>query len=341
MVSPLRSERPIGPAIDPFASADPVGAVVSAHDAGADLALRTSGSTSAARRVVRSTGSWWSSFRAYSQLTGVGPGGRLWLPGPLAGTMNLFAAVHARVSGAQLVDDPSRATHACLTPALLARRGDALRPGTHVVVAGDALSPALHADAAARGLRLTHYFGAAELSFVAAGPHAGELRPFPGVEVAVVDGEIRVRSPYLARAGSGALRFVDGWATVGDRGRFTGDRLVVLGRPDTVVTAGATVLLADVEAALAPAARAPYALVGVPDRDLGALLAAVVTHADDRETLQAHARAHLPSAQQSRLWQVDEHLPLTPTGKVDRAGLADLVRSAREARSGRSDRSDR
>lgn len=332
MVSPRRSDRPI----DPCASADPVAAVLSARDAGADLSLRTSGSTSGstsgARRVVRSTESWWSSFRAYSQLAGVGPGARLWLPGPLTATMNLFAAVHARVSGAQLVDEPSRATHACLTPAQLARRGEALRPGAHVVVAGDALSPALHDDAVDRGLRLAHYYGAAELSFVAGGPHAGALRPFPGVEVAVVDGEIKVRSPYVARPGSGTMRLEDGWATVGDRGRFDGDLLVVLGRPDTVVTAGATVLLADVEAGLAPAARAPYALVGVPDRDLGAVLAAVVTDADDRETLQAHARAHLPPAQQPRLWQLVDRLPLTPTGKVDRARLADLVLRARAGR---------
>lgn len=328
MVSPPRSEVPT----DPRAAADPVAAVVAAHEAGADLSLLTSGTSSTARSVVRSTGSWWSSFDAYAQLSGVGPGARLWLPGPLTATMNLFAAVHARVSGAQLVEDPAAATHACLTPALLARRWEVLRAGTHVVVAGDALSPALHDRATDRGLWVAHYYGAAELSFVAAGPHADELRPFPGVEVAVVEGEIRVRSPYLARAGSGAMRVESGWATVGDRGRLDGDRLVVLGRPDTVVTAGATVVLAEAEAGLASAARAPYALVGIPDPDLGAVLAAVVTDAGDRSRLQEHARAHLPPAHRPRLWQLVERLPLTPAGKVDRAGLADLVVRTRSTR---------
>lgn len=313
---------------DPFLADDPVAAVLEAHEAGDDLLLRTSGTTTAARDVVRGTASWWSSFDAYTTLSGVDGGARLWLPGPLAATMNLFAAVHARVVGAQLVDRGDRATHACLTPAVLARRGDELPRGTRVVVGGDALSPRLH-DRFSGRLGVGHYYGAAELSFVACGAHAGDLHAFPGVEVRVAGGEIRVRSDFVAGPDSGALRVVDGWATVGDRGRLEGDRLVVLGRPETVVTAGATVVLAEVEAVLSPAAQAPYALVGVPHPDLGAVLAAVVTDARDRDLLAAHARAHLAPAQRPRLWQVADRLPLTDAGKVDRVALADLFRSAR------------
>lgn len=311
----------------PSDAPDPVAAVLEAHAAGDDVVLATSGTTTSARAVVRDTESWWSSFDAYTALSGVSAGARLWLPGPLAATMNLFAAVHARVVGAVLVDRPERATHACLTPAVLAGRGDELPRGARVVVGGDRLSAAQHA--AFEQLDVVHYYGAAELSFVASGPHAGELRAFPGVELRVTDGEIRVRSPYLARPGSGSLRLVDGWATVGDRGRLDGGRLVVLGRPDAVVTAGATVLLAEVEAALAPAAAAPYALVGVPHPDLGAVLGAVVTDAADRDRLASLARSQLPSAQRPRLWRVAAALPLTDAGKVDRAALAELFRSAR------------
>ena len=43
------------------------------------------------------------------------------MPGPLAATMNLFAAVHATVAGATLVDALADATHAHLTPGDLAR----------------------------------------------------------------------------------------------------------------------------------------------------------------------------------------------------------------------------
>jgi acyl-CoA synthetase (AMP-forming)/AMP-acid ligase II len=310
----------------PSEDADPVGAVLEAHADGEDLVLGTSGTTSTTRDVVRSTESWWSSFAGYTELSEVEAGARLWLPGPLVATMNLFAAVHARVAGAVLVEHPGDATHACLTPAVLARRGDELPRGTRVVTGGDALSPAQHAAAA--GLEVVHYYGAAELSFVASGPHAEELRAFPGVEIRVVDSEIRVRSGYVARPGSGSLRVVDGWATVGDLGVLDGDRLVVLGRPEAVVTAGATVLLGEVEAALASAAVAPYALVGVPHHDLGAVLAAVVTDPGDRERLAERAR-QLPAAQRPRLWRLAAELPLTDAGKVDRAGLAALFRAAR------------
>ena len=309
----------------PSDSPDPVAAVLEAHAVGDDVVVGTSGTTTSAREVVRSTASWWSSFEAYTALSGVSQGARVWLPGPLAATMNLFAAVHARVMGAELVDCPDEATHACVTPAVLSRRGGELPGGSRVVVAGDGLSPAQHASAV--DLDVVHYYGAAELSFVACGPHAGELRSFPGVEIRVVDGEIRVRSPYLARPGSGSMRLVDGWATVGDLGRLEGDRLLVLGRPDTVVTGGATVVIADVEAALAPAAQAPYALVGVPHPELGAVLGAVVTDASDRDGLAAHARSHLAPAQRPRLWQVAAELPLTDAGKVDRAALAELFGS--------------
>lgn len=310
----------------PPSEATAVRDVLAAHERNEDLVLGTSGTTGSARAVVRSTRSWWSSFAGYTEMSGVDAGARLWLPGPLSATMNLFAAVHAAVVGAVLVDHPGEATHACVTPAVLARRGDRLPRRARVVVGGDALSPAQH-DAAAH-LDVVSYYGAAELSFVAYGPHSAALRLFPGVEARVLDHEIWVRSPYVARPGSGSLRVADGWATVGDRGRIDGDRLVVLGRPEAVVTAGATVLLAEVEAALASAATAPYALVGVPHPDLGAVLAGVVTDVNDRARLARRAR-ELPSPQRPRMWRVTHELPLTTAGKLDRAALAELFRTDR------------
>ena len=134
---------------------DPVAAVLSAHRSGARLALSTSGTTGATpRRVVRTTQSWWDSFPAYSELTGVAAGARVWAPGPLGSTMNLFAAVHAAWAGADVIDDPAQADHACLTPFGLERRGDELPRGTRVVVAGAHLPDRLAAAAQQRGLRI-------------------------------------------------------------------------------------------------------------------------------------------------------------------------------------------
>ncbi|EWT04083.1 hypothetical protein N864_16065 [Intrasporangium chromatireducens Q5-1] len=94
--------------------------------------------------------------------------------------MVLFAAVHAAVVGATRMGDPAAATHACLTPAQLELRGAELPRGTLVVVAGATLPERLALAAAARGLTVSHYYGAAELSFVAAGRSGDGLRPFAG-----------------------------------------------------------------------------------------------------------------------------------------------------------------
>jgi acyl-CoA synthetase (AMP-forming)/AMP-acid ligase II len=314
-----------------------VAAVLAAHRDGRELRLPTSGTTGEARAVVRTTASWWASFDPYSELTGVERGARLWVPGPLTGTMNLFAAVHAAVVGAEVVDVPGEATHACLTPTVLDRRGNELSPGTRVVVAGAALFPATH-GAAARHLDIVHYYGAAELSFVAAGSHAGDLRPFAGAEVEERDGELWVRSPYVAQGyadgRSGPLRRdADGWATVGDLGRIEDGRVVVLGRPDTVTTGGATVVLAEVEAALADAAAAPFAVVGVPHPALGAVLTAVATAPDDLVTMRDRAR-QLPSSHRPRRWETRDALPLTTAGKVDRRALVSALSAEPGARDG-------
>jgi long-chain acyl-CoA synthetase len=301
------------------------------------VALPTSGTSGVPRAVVRTTESWVSSFGTVGELTGLTSAARVWVPGPLTATMNLFAAVHARHVGAGRVGSPAAATHAYVTPSALAALLDepdsaSLLSGTDVVVAGERLTPALHDRAVEAGARVHHYYGAAELSFVAWGRHADDLRPFPGVEVDVRDGLIRVRSPYvcLGYAGApGALRRDDdGFVTVGDRGRRVDGRLEVLGRDDAVTVGAATVRFADVEPALQDAARGTVVVVGVPHPTLGAVLAAVLTSADDLERCREAARRELQGAHRPRLWFRVERLPSTAHGKVDRERLVSLVSGA-------------
>ncbi|QWZ09595.1 AMP-binding protein [Nocardioides panacis] len=284
--------------------------------------------------MVRTTDSWVSSFDAVSRLAGLGAGSRVWVPGPLAATMNLFAAVHATVTGARLVDDLAQATHAHLTPGDLARVLGPALAGVTVVVAGDRLSPGLHDRAVAAGATVHHYYGAAELSFVAWGAHAEDLRPFPGVRVQVRDGEIWVRSPFVCDGYAGSpgplRRDADGFATVGDHGLLADGRLVVLGRPDAVTTGGATVPLSAVEPVLRAAATGEVVVVGLPHEDLGAVLAVVLTSPGDHGPLLAEARRALAGAHRPRVWFHVADLPLTPAGKVDRAALVSLVSGADE-----------
>jgi acyl-CoA synthetase (AMP-forming)/AMP-acid ligase II len=287
--------------------------------------------------VVRTTSSWVSSFGTVATLTGLTPASRVWVPGPLEATMNLFAAVHAAWLGAVLVDDAGAATHAQLTPTALARCLDDGVPlgGMTLTVAGDRLSPVLHDRAVAAGAVVHHYYGAAELSFVAWGGHAEALHPFPGVQVAVRAREIWVRTPYLCTAYDGPpgpLRTdADGWATVGDRGTLAGDgpdgpRLVVSGRPDAVTVGGATVVVAEVEARLRDGAvQGEVCVVGVPDTRLGSLLAVVLSEAADLEPVRRRARESLAGAARPRLWFHLADLPRTPAGKVDRKAVVTAV----------------
>jgi acyl-CoA synthetase (AMP-forming)/AMP-acid ligase II len=313
--------------------ADPVAAVLDAHDRGELIALRTSGTVRKPRAVVRTTRSWTDSFPQVSRLTGIDGHARVWVPGPLSATMNLFAAVHARCVGATVVDAPDGATHAHLTPALLhaAVHQATDLTGVHVVVAGDRLPRELADRAQAAGARVSHYYGAAELSFVAWGRCEEDLRPFPGVELHIRAGTIWVRSPYLSRGyadGAGGPFAVDedGFATVGDRGSYEQGLLTVTGRGTAMVlTGGATVLVADVEQALRRATGSDVVIVGVPHPRLGQIVGAVVAEPAAAARIRAVARAELAPAQQPRLWFSVPSFPLTASGKVDRIALSAMA----------------
>ena len=327
----------------------------SEHDlpAGTWLVALTSGSTAAPRAVCRSRASWQASVAHLAELTGTRAGRRVLVPGPLSSTLFLHAAWHARQVGAEpVLAQPAGAWDgiawdvAHLVPHQLARLLDT--PGVELagrtaVVAGAVLPQHVAEQARSRGLRVVTYYGAAELSFVAAG-EPGALRAFPEVDVDVRDGEIWVRSPYVALdyvrpSGSpdekgpadapGPWRRQDGWSTVGDRGGLAQDgSLVVHGRGQAAVqTGGATVHVADAEHALRghPGVR-DVVVTGVAHRELGQVVAAVVesTTASVPE-LRRWARATLPPAARPRRWAVVEELPRTTTGKADRAAVAPLL----------------
>jgi acyl-coenzyme A synthetase/AMP-(fatty) acid ligase len=217
------------------------------------------------------------------------------------------------------------ATHLHLTPTELRRLLDdgASLDGRRATVAGDRLDVALHDRAAATGGVLTHYYGAAELSFVAWGAHEDDLRAFPGVEVREVEGVLWARSPYLADVETDD----EGFATVGDHGTVRPDgRVVVHGRGDAaVLTGGATVSVRDVEAVLRAVVPGEVVVVGVPHPDLGEVVAAVVTDASHVAAGNARARAELVATHRPRLWLVARPWPRTAAGKTDRAALRSLA----------------
>lgn len=329
---------------------NPTGQFWAAHSTGDLIGLRTSGSTGMARTIVRTTSSWVDSFQLVNTKLCLGSTDRMWIPGPLESTMNLFSACICEYFGATWSVDGAGASHATLTPHGLAQAIETQPPMT-ALVAGDGLSRALAARAISRGWRVLHYYGAAELSLVAWGEHAEDLSPFPGVEIVTPGDEIWVRSPWLSLGylgqtshpaftwGQGDLA---GFASVGDRGRLigsnqaphpagilpapacTGHRLVVWGRAGAITTGGATIALAPVQAQLQAQISGEIILVGIDHPSLGQVLAALLTEADDLEVARAWARAHLPPAQRPRRWRILSVLPRTPAGKIDTSRLAEI-----------------
>ncbi|WP_156401732.1 AMP-binding protein [Agromyces sp. Soil535] len=304
--------------------------------AGTELAVLTSGSSGPSgtpRVVARTNASWLASAAPLAAITGLDARDRIAVTGPLHVSMHLYAALHALWLGASVGDEFAGATAMHATPTRLSRALDDPACPPAAVVAGAAMSSSLRSRAAERGIRITEYYGAAELSFVLAG-RGGELAPFPGVEVdlrpAGAGDELWARSPYLAIGvvGGGMLRRdAVGFATVGDLAeRMATDSVRVLGRGDAAITtAGVTVLAEQVEACIAalPGVSAA-AVLGEPHELLGERVLAVVELADGVELdhVVTAARSALSPVELPRRWFV-RAVPRTASGKVARGMLRD------------------
>jgi len=331
------------------AAADHVGS-------GPFLVVQTSGSSARPRAVLRTEQSWTASLAPFTRVAGLTPDDVVWAPGTLSASLTLFAAWHALGCGLPLLATGrwrgvagagpavERVTVVHCVPAVLAdvleARAAGLVPALRTAVVAGAPTPdRLRARTRAAGIRLVEYYGAAELSFVAVDDDGAGLRPFPGAELEVRDGEVWVRSPYVALGyldpgETGPMRRDGhGWACVGDRGRLTGGRLVVDGRAgDSVTVGGHTVVAADVEAALRDVdGVAEVACVGEPHARLGErVVLAVRTEpgADPVPALRAAARRALPPAARPVRYVVLADLPRTAGGKVARAALREVVTRA-------------
>lgn len=167
---------------------------------------------------------------------------------------------------------------------------------------------------------------------------SGRLAPV--VEARVADpggdgtGELLVRSPagmdgYWGLPGDPTIS-ADGWISTGDIGRVDGDGYVyITGRSkEIIIRGGENVSASAVEAALAGhPAIAEAAVVGLPDPDLGEIVAAAIILADDAapsvEELDRWARDNLAHfAVPARWWirsgTADERRREGPQARADR-----------------------
>lgn len=316
--------------------------------AGAAWAALTSGSSGAPRIVLRTAASWERSFAAVSNLLTDRAAAEelVMLPAPPSSSLTLFSLAHGLGGGPRPVFPGGRkageatlfhGTPQALRTMLEARALPRLRTA---LVGGSHLDAELRAHAEACGVRVVSYYGAAELSFVAIDEGSG-LRAFPGVETAVRDGELWVRSPYTALGylgQAGPLRTSGAWATVGDLATVDGGVLTLRGRGDeAILTASATVVPDEVEAGLRTLPGVADAVVfGIPRGRIGALVAAMVevdadTPPPTAGSLRSMAAARFASAHRPRVWFTGR-LPRTASGKPARAEVRRLVAAGEVAR---------
>jgi acyl-CoA synthetase (AMP-forming)/AMP-acid ligase II len=309
-------------------------------------AASTSGSSGTPRIVLRSDASWSASFALVAELLEVDSDDTIALPAPPASSLTLFSLAHALAGGPRPVmaeghsvvaADYQEATCFHGTPQAFRALLDAPPPRLKsALIGGSRLDPALRTRAEALGVRVIAYYGAAELSFVAADSGEG-LRPLPGVELRVDRGELWVRSPFVAHTYADRPLRRDGeWVTAGDRAELGADGLRLLGRSDdAILTASATVVPEEVETLLRTVPGVgDAAVIGVPHPTLGAVVVAVIEAEPQSRPrlsdLKEAARELLAPAHRPRRWFVGE-LPRTASGKPRRARLRRAIETGEVA----------
>lgn len=223
-------------------------------------------------------------------------------------------------------------THASFVPTMLDRvldvRGE--RPFTGVravLIGGGPMTTAQLKRARGAGLPVLQTYGLTEACSQvtterldeADGTSAG--RAIPGVEIRLVDGEIEVRGPTVAK-GAGE------WLRTKDLGEIDAQgRLKILSRrADLIVSGGENVYPAEIEAVLRECAGVrDVAVVPRDDATWGQVPVAVIAGAVTDETLNAFVRARLASFKVPRAWVHVEEVPRNATGKIDRAKTLALL----------------
>ncbi len=162
--------------------------------------------------------------------------------------------------------------------------------------------------------------------------HPGSVgRPALGVEIRLVESEVWVRAPNVARGYHGRPddpAFADGWFHTGDLAQINAEGFYsIVGRSkEMIISGGENIYPAEIEnIALADAAVAECAVVGLPDDRWGEVpVLVVVTRAGqalDRLRLQVSFDARLARFKHPRRTVEMAALPKTALGKVARAAL--------------------
>jgi len=306
------------------------------------VVVATSGSTGRPKAVELSAAALTASATASLRRLGARPGQR-WLcclptyhvsglgvlvRSLLAGTDPVFAAT---VSPA--VISASGCAFASLVPTQLRRLLDAgAGPGPleAVLLGGAASAEVLLAEARAAGWDLVTTYGMSETCGGCVYDHV----PLDGVQVRLTDGMVAIAGPtlfsgYLGDPALTSAVLAGGWFRTADLGAWRPDgTLAIRGRADDIInTGGEKVVPGEVEAVLGTnPGVADVVVVGLPDREWGEAVTAIVIPADpasppDLTRLRSDVRRVLSAYAAPRRVVVVPQFPLLPSGKPDRAAL--------------------
>ncbi len=222
--------------------------------------------------------------------------------------------------------------------------------GMRLFVSGSAplLAETWHAFERRTGHRILERYGMSEILMHTGNPLHGERRPgtvgvpFRGSAVRIVDeadrdlpagavGQVLVRGPnvfagYWRREGRGGEDFVDGWFRTGDLGKLSADGyLTLVGRAkDLIISGGLNVYPSEVEAVIDELPGVvESAVIGLPHRDLGEAVTAVVRLAAggepaDEPTVIAHCKQRLAGYKVPKRVLFVAELPRNSMGKVQK-----------------------
>jgi o-succinylbenzoate---CoA ligase len=219
-----------------------------------------------------------------------------------------------------------------------------------ILIGGAAATPELVARAVERGIPIATTYGMTEATSQIATLRPDQVagkpgcvgRALDGLALRIVDasgadcppgtiGAIHIAGPTVMRGYLGADP-VDGWFDTGDLGYRDSDSdlWLVQRRVDLIISGGENVYPSEVEAALLthPDVQAAC-VVGIPDAEWGQRVAALIVARDgakfDPDALTAYLRTRLAGYKLPRVIRFADAMPLTGSGKVHRAAVADLL----------------
>ena len=317
------------------------------------VVIATSGSTGRPKAVELTAAALTASAAASLRRLGARPGQRWLCCLPTFHVSGLGVLVRSLVAGSDPVFaatvsaeviSASGCAFASLVPTQLRRlldSGAGPGPLEAVLLGGAASAEALLAEARAAGWHLVTTYGMSETCGGCVYDHV----PLDDVQVRLTDGLVEIAGPtlfsgYLGEPAQTSAVLADGWFRTADLGAWRPDgTLAIRGRADDVINSGGEkVVPGEVEAVLGTnPAVADVVVVGLPDREWGEAVTAIVMPADpgsppDLTRLRSDVRRVLSAYAAPRRVVVVPQFPLLPSGKPDRAALRE--RALREVDDG-------